>query len=85
MARDQDLISLNSEASEDDQSIQSMQDWDYDDQVLDLDEKTLESLRYATKEGSDQEEQEEEDDDEEWGSRKDAFYDADQDSGKYSS
>lgn len=77
MARDDDIISLNSNASE---SEQSMQDWDYDDQVLDLDEKTLQ--RFGVKQDEESDAQEEEDD-EEWGPRKNVFYDADQDSGNY--
>jgi hypothetical protein len=64
------MISLNSDGSEDDQSRESIS-WEQDDQVLDLLPGT-----------EDSEQEDEEEQEEDWGSRKNAFYDADQDSGK---
>ena len=75
-----DIISLNSDASED---ALSNQDWESDDQVLDLDEKTLSnfknSLKDAVESGSD--DQEDQEDEGEWGDSKNIYYDADQDVG----
>ena len=84
MARNRDIVALASDASEEDQS---MEDWDYDDQVLDLDEKTLQSLKHSIKDdqdlNSDDGDDGDSDDEEEWGAKKNIYYDADQDDGKF--